>query len=166
MFRVFLGLGSNIGQREKYLGDAATELKKLTSTKVVWTSAIYESEPWGNTNQAKFFNAVIELETDFRPSELLGEIKEIERRLGRVSTERWGPREIDIDILLYDGVVEKNEELQIPHPELESRKFVLVPMREISPDVVHPVSGMTIDELAAHCEDSTRVVKSSHRIKL
>jgi 2-amino-4-hydroxy-6-hydroxymethyldihydropteridine diphosphokinase len=166
MYRIFVGVGSNIGEREKFLDKAVAALRKLPGTKMVWTSSVYESEPWGNPNQGKFLNAVAELESDFAPGSLLKEVKSIEENIGKRSSERWGPREIDIDILLYDGLVEQTEEICIPHKELGNRKFVLIPLKEIAPDVVHPVNGMTIEELAGACKDTTRVVKSSHHIKI
>ncbi len=166
MYRIFVGVGSNVGEREKFLDKAMAALKQLPGTKMVWTSSVYESDPWGKQNQGKFLNAVAELESDFTPGNLLKEVKSIEESIGKRSSERWGPREIDIDILLYDGLVEQTAEICIPHKELENRKFVLIPFKEIAPDVVHPVNGMTIDELAGACKDTSRVVKSSHHIKI
>ncbi|MBI4535924.1 MAG: 2-amino-4-hydroxy-6-hydroxymethyldihydropteridine diphosphokinase [Ignavibacteriae bacterium] len=166
MYSVFLGLGSNLGERQKYLNSAARELQKLPNTSVVWTSSIYETDPYGKPDQPKFLNAAVELETSLMPGELYEEVKAIENRLGRSSTERWGPREIDIDILVYDGLVHKDERVTVPHPELEKRKFVLLPMSEIAPDLVHPTSGLTISELLAACHDNGRAVKSSYRILL
>ncbi len=163
-YNAFLGLGSNVGERQKFLNQAVLELKKLANTKIVCASAIYETEPYGKTDQAKFLNAALEIETILTPPELVKEVKAIEERLGRTPTEKWGPREIDIDILLYDGLVHDDETIKVPHPELENRRFVLVPLREIAPDIVHPVSGMTISELAGACKDAGRVVRTSHRI--
>ncbi|MEK7249265.1 MAG: 2-amino-4-hydroxy-6-hydroxymethyldihydropteridine diphosphokinase [Bacteroidota bacterium] len=163
-YNAFLGLGSNVGERQKFLNQAVAELKKLSNTKIVWASSIYETEPYGKTDQAKFLNAALEIETMLTPPELVKEVKAIEERLGRTPTEKWGPREIDIDILLYDGLVHDDETINVPHPELENRRFVLVPLREIAPDIVHPVSGMTISELAGACKDTGRVVRTSHRI--
>jgi 2-amino-4-hydroxy-6-hydroxymethyldihydropteridine diphosphokinase len=163
-YRVFVGLGSNRGERQKFLNRAAAELKTLDTTRVVWTSSVYETDPYGKTDQDRFLNAVVELETGLTPEELFAACQRIERDLGRTTTERWGPREIDIDILMYDGVVFENAALKVPHPDLEHRKFVLVPLREIAPDLVHPVSGMTIEELSSACTDTSRVVRSSHRI--
>jgi 2-amino-4-hydroxy-6-hydroxymethyldihydropteridine diphosphokinase len=110
-------------------------------------------------------NAVIELETGLPPRELLAEIKNLEQNVGRVVRERWGPREIDIDILLYDGLAMSDATVTVPHPELEKRRFVLVPLREIAPDVVHPVNGMTIEEMANACHDGGRIVKTQSRIQ-
>jgi len=165
-YSVFLGLGSNLGDRHRYLQRAADELKRLKGVKVVWTSSIYETEPYGNKEQGKFLNACAELETSLQPRELFDAVKEIERVIGRTPSEHWGPREIDIDVLVYDGLVFEDDQVIVPHPELSERRFVLVPLREIAPDLVHPVNGMTVEELAAGCADNGRVVKTSYRIFL
>jgi 2-amino-4-hydroxy-6-hydroxymethyldihydropteridine diphosphokinase len=115
--------------------------------------------------QGKFLNAVAEIETPLDPAQLLGEVKRIENVVGRTPSERWGPREIDIDILIYDGLVHSGEGLEVPHPDMERRKFVLVPLREIAPDLIHPVSGMTVSEMADACRDGSRVVKTTYHIR-
>ena len=152
-YRVFLGLGSNVGEREKFLNRAVAELKKLRETRIVWASSVYETDPVGNTDQPKFLNAAVEIETTLAPGELYAEVRAIEQRVGRVTTERWGPREIDVDLLLYDGLVFQDNLVTVPHPEMERRKFVLVPLNEIAPDLVHPISGMTVEELVAGCKE-------------
>ena len=163
-YQVFIGLGSNLGERHRYLNMAAAEIKRIPGVKVVWYSSVYETDPYGVQEQPKFLNAVGELETGLLPPALLKELKWIEQSVGRKERERWGPREIDLDILIYDGLVHSDESVTVPHPELEKRKFVLIPLREIAPDLVHPVSGMTVDELARQCRDEGRVVKTSYRI--
>jgi 2-amino-4-hydroxy-6-hydroxymethyldihydropteridine diphosphokinase len=163
-YRVFVGLGSNVGERERHLRAAATELKSVRDTHTVWYSSVYETDPYGNREQPKFLNVVGELETALSPPELLQECQGIEKRLGRILREHWGPREIDIDLLIYDGLVFQDETVQVPHPDLEGRRFVLVPLREIAPDLVHPISGMTVEEMAASCPDRGRVVKTSFTI--
>jgi len=165
-YTVFVGLGSNMGDRLRYINDAALALGKIHGTRLIWCSQVYESDPYGETDQPKFLNAAAELETELRPAELLPELKAIEERLGRQTRERWGPREIDLDILLYDGVVFADEYLKVPHPDLENRRFALISLREIAPDVVHPVTGMTISELTAVCPDRSRVMPTPYRIKL
>ena len=164
--RVFLGIGSNVGDRGKFLNRAAAELKGVRDTKVVWNSSVYETDAYGRTDQPKFLNAIVEVETSLTPPELLDEIKAVESRTGRTLMEHWGPREIDVDILLYEGLVYSDDRVTVPHPELEKRKFVLVPFREIAPDIVHPVTGLTVEELAASCQDTGRVVMSTYRIRI
>jgi 2-amino-4-hydroxy-6-hydroxymethyldihydropteridine diphosphokinase len=163
-YSVFVGLGSNVGERHRYLNLAAAELRALPEAKVVWYSSVYETDPWGMKDQPKFLNAVAELETTLQPPGLVRELKRIEQSLGRREGPKWGPREIDLDILLYDGLVFSDETVTVPHPELEHRKFVLLPLNEIAPDLVHPISGMTIGELAKQCRDVGRMVKTSFHI--
>lgn len=163
-YSVYLGLGSNIGERHAYLNAAAAAIKHIAGVKVIGASSVYESDPVGKTDQPKFLNAVLELETSLLPPALLSELKAVEQAVGRTMTERWGPREIDIDILLYDGLVHEEAALRVPHSEMEKRKFVLIPLREIAPDVVHPISGLTATEMARACRDTTKVVKTSFSI--
>ena len=164
-YRVFLGLGSNLGTRQDFLNRAAARIARLPGGRLVWSSSVYESEPYGKKDQGKFLNAVAEIETPLDPPRLMEEVKRIEKELGRSVSERWGPREIDIDILLYDGLVHSGEGLEVPHPDMERRKFVLVPLREIAPDLIHPVSGLTVSEMADACRDDSRVVKTTYHIR-
>ncbi len=164
-YRVFLGLGSNLGARGDFLNRAAAEIARLPGSRLLWCSSVYESDPYGNTEQGKFLNAVAEIETPLAPRALLEEVKRIETALGRTPSPHWGPREIDIDILVYDGLVHSSDGLQVPHPDMEHRRFVLVPLRELAPDLVHPVSGMTVSEMAAACGDESRVVKTTYHIR-
>ncbi len=164
-YRVFIGLGSNLGDRFKRIVDAAEALRQIPDSSVVWFSSVYEAEPWGKSDQPRFLNAVAEVTTTLEPPAMLEKLKGIETRLGRsVQTERWGPREIDLDILVYDGVVYEDHTVSVPHRDLEHRRFALVPLREIAGDLIHPVSGLTVNELAAACADQGRVVKTSYHI--
>jgi 2-amino-4-hydroxy-6-hydroxymethyldihydropteridine diphosphokinase len=165
-YTAFIGLGSNVGERQKYLNDAAAALKSVPETKFVWASPVYESDPYGNPDQAKFLNAVVEIETALEPASLLPHLKSIEQKLGRTHQEHWGPREIDLDILLYDGLVFSDETVQVPHPDMVNRRFVLFPLKEIAPDLVHPVNGMTMSELLSACSDHGRVMPTIHHIKV
>ncbi len=164
-YRVFLGLGSNLGVRQDYLNRAAAEIARIPGSRLIWCSSVYESDPYGNTDQGRFLNAAAEIETVLEPPALMAEIKRIETLLGRTPSGHWGPREIDIDILIYDGLVHSRDGLHVPHPGIEERKFVLVPLREIAPDLVHPVNGMTVTEMADACRDGLRVVKTAHHIR-
>jgi len=163
-YRVFIGLGSNLGDRHGFLAMAAAGLKEIRDTRVVWYSSVYESDPVGKTDQPSFLNAVAEAGTRLTPPELMEELRAVEPAVGRVNRERWGPREIDLDILLYDGLVHQDERLRVPHAELERRRFVLVPLREIAPDVVHPVSGLTMQELADASAGQGSMKKTSYTI--
>jgi dihydroneopterin aldolase/2-amino-4-hydroxy-6-hydroxymethyldihydropteridine diphosphokinase len=165
-YTAYLGLGSNLGEREKFLTRAVRELQRIEGCKVIWASSLYETEPYGKLDQPSFLNGVLQVETTLEPPLLFAEAKRIEAAIGRSASEHWGPREIDIDILLYDGVVFEDEHLKVPHPDLERRKFVLVPLREIASDLVHPVSGLTVEEMAARCREGGQVRMSSHRILL
>lgn len=144
--RAFLGLGSNLGDRAYYLKEAISALVGLT-IKIMATSRIYETEPWGVMDQPLYWNQVIEVETTLEPLDLLHVCQEIEHRLGRERKIHWGPRTIDIDLLIYDNKVSESEELILPHPYLEERAFVIVPLREIAPKLVLP-SGRPISEVS------------------
>lgn len=144
--RAFLGLGSNLGDRAHYLGEAISALASPLLN-VEATSRIYETEPWGLMDQPLYWNQVIEVETSLEPLELLHVCQEIEQRLGRERKVHWGPRTIDIDLLIYDNIVSESEELSLPHRYLEERAFVLAPLREIAPELVLP-SGRSITEVS------------------
>lgn len=155
--QVFIGIGSNLGKkRENYL-EALERLAKLPETKIVKESSLYESEPLGDSKEW-YVNGVIELETELKPDLLLKKFKNIERAMGRKKVrKRWGGRIIDIDILLYDTLIMEKKNLKIPHPEMHTRKFVLVPLSEIAPQVIHPVIGGTISELLINVKDDKKV---------
>ncbi len=151
MPRVFIGLGANMGGREENIRRTLALIEDTGTASVVRISGLVKTEPVGGPpGQPQFINAAAELDTDLEPEELLVALKSIERRLGRLDRERWGPREIDVDILLYDDVVMTSPTLEIPHPRMLERSFVLVPLSEIAPGVVHPVSGRSIGSHAGH----------------
>ncbi len=134
---VFLGLGSNMGSREDHLRRGLALL--AGSLQVVETSSVYKTEPWGFTEQPPFLNMVCQVNTNLAPEELLSFCQEVERRVGRKPTFRYGPRVLDVDILDYSGMVMSKRELTLPHPRLAERAFVLVPLAEIAPDWEHPI---------------------------
>ena len=156
---IYLGLGSNMGDRMGQLRKA-TEMISKTIGKVAKKSHFYETQPWGNTEQDTFLNQVLMVNTTLDPRDILKEITSIEREMGRSrkDSEKWGPRPIDIDILLYGKRVVRDKGLEIPHPELHKRAFVLVPLMEIAPDYEHPVLKKQIDELFMSCEDPSEVI--------
>ena len=144
MRTVYLGLGTNLGERESNLRDALGRL--AADVRIEAVSAVYESEPVGFRAQPDFWNLVVRGQTELEPRALLGAIKEIERAMGRRPSFRNAPRVIDIDILVYDDVVLDLPELSIPHPRMLERAFVLRPLAELAPGLVHPRTGRTIAE--------------------
>lgn len=134
MSRVYLSLGSNIGDRADYLNKGIKKIDEIENCEVVKISKFYETLPWGYENQDTFVNACIEISTSLRPHELLKKLQEIEINLHRVRDIRWGPRTLDIDILLFDDIIVEDEKLIIPHPRIKERAFVLVPLYEINPE--------------------------------
>ncbi len=154
---VYLGLGSNMGNRQDNLDRALDFLSQRL--RVAKISSIYDTEPIGNINQPRFLNLVCQVYTRLAPMELLALAKGIERKLGRTPGKSNAPRPIDIDILFYDDQVIETPELVIPHPRLTERAFVLVPLAEIAPDLVHPVSGKTIRELLQGIKEAQGVFK-------
>jgi 2-amino-4-hydroxy-6-hydroxymethyldihydropteridine diphosphokinase len=143
---IYLSLGSNIGDRERNLR-AAVERLDAPGLRVLRVSPVYETEPVDYTDQRWFLNLVVEAETTLFPLQLLARVQKIERALGRVRTVPKGPRIIDIDILLYGAAVVHGAKLEIPHPRMAERRFVLVPLHDLAPDLRHPVARATVTEL-------------------
>lgn len=158
--RAYLGLGSNLGHRRDNLAAAAAALDAAERVAVVEHSAVYETEPWGYREQPPFLNCAVGIDTLLSPAELLALCKEIEQRLGRRPGRRFGPRVVDLDILLYGNAIVNltDPDLQIPHPRLHQRAFALLPLAEIARNVLHPVLGWTIGELAAAVDGREGVI--------
>jgi 2-amino-4-hydroxy-6-hydroxymethyldihydropteridine diphosphokinase len=143
---VYLSIGSNLGGRERNLRDALALLAG-PSLRILRVSSFYETEPRDVADQPWFLNAVVEAETDLFPKQLLARLQKIERQLGRKRIRPKGPRTIDIDILLYGEAVIATDELTVPHPRMEERRFVLEPLAELGPDLRHPVTRRTVREM-------------------
>ncbi|MGA7160547.1 MAG: 2-amino-4-hydroxy-6-hydroxymethyldihydropteridine diphosphokinase [Bacteroidota bacterium] len=158
---VFLGIGSNMGDRIYFLAQAVRKMRELPSTHIVKVSSMYETEPVGVKNQGDFLNAVVWAQTSVGVADFHSRIKLIEKEIGRLKRIRWGPREIDIDILLYGNIVMNEATLTIPHAELINRKFVLQPLAEIASETVHPAVHKTVRALLAECKDTNSVERSA-----
>jgi 2-amino-4-hydroxy-6-hydroxymethyldihydropteridine diphosphokinase len=145
--RVFIGLGSNLGDREFLIRRAVEGLRTVPRTQVTQVSSLYDTDPVGDVEQPAYLNAVVALETDLAPRELLWQLLLIEKRMGRVRAQRWGPRSIDLDLLFHGREVVDEPDLQVPHPEAHRRAFVLVPLAELDPAFLHPVSGEPVRKM-------------------
>ena len=143
----YLALGSNLGDKEANLR-RALELVQQRGVEVVKTSSFICTEPYGVTDQPQFLNGVCEVRTSLEPLELLHTLLDIEQEMGRVRLRHWGERNIDLDLLLYEDVVLDTEELKLPHPDMQNRDFVLLPLAEIAPELVHPILQKSIEELS------------------
>ena len=153
MTLVFLGLGSNTGDRGAFIEKAAAAIATLENSTVQQSSSVYETQPWVKKDQDPFLNQVLELETELLPDALLKACQKIECALGRKRKKQWGPRTIDIDILLYGEWIIETHTLCIPHPRMWARRFVLVPLSEIASSVSVPGCGETVIELLDRCPD-------------
>ncbi len=140
----YIGLGSNLGDRKAALRKALKALGASPGLAVSGVSSLYETQPWGKPDQPAFLNAVAEVQTQTNAMSLLRLLQGIETDMGRIRRERWGPRTIDLDILLFGREIIAENELTVPHPELARRKFVLVPLAEVNPRAFHPVLGREI----------------------
>lgn len=147
---VYLSLGTNLGDRAANLKQAVSSLPPQMTVKA--RSNVYETPPWGFTEQGPFLNQVVMATTYLEPELLLKHLKRLETALGREATFRYGPRLIDIDILFYDDLVLNTPLLTVPHPHLHERGFVLIPLMDIAPDLVHPVTGISVREMILLCD--------------
>ncbi|MBX9734988.1 MAG: 2-amino-4-hydroxy-6-hydroxymethyldihydropteridine diphosphokinase [Chitinophagaceae bacterium] len=158
MSTVYLLTGSNLGDSAAYLAEAASQIEQKLG-KIVRRSSLYETAPWGNIHQPAFLNQVLVLETSSDPEPLMHQLLEIENNMGRKRTEKYGPRTIDIDQLFFDDKVYNSDLLVLPHPEIQHRRFVLVPLQEVAPQFIHPVLQKNITALLANCSDHSNVQK-------
>jgi len=160
MYTTYILLGSNLGDSRKFLSDAILEIEFKLGT-ISAKSSLYQTASWGKRDQPDFINQVIELKTSLNPEDLLKAVLEIENDLGRQRIEKWGSRTIDIDILLYEDQIVNTPDLNIPHPYLSVRRFSLMPLSEIAPNLVHPISRKSITELLLELTDDLFVKKLS-----
>ncbi len=159
MHVAYIGFGSNIGDRLGHIRNAVRALSKTEGITLQEISSIYKTDPVGYEAQAHFLNGVAAIQTDLPPLSLLHTLKDIETAVGRQHRIRWGPREIDLDILIYGDMCLQTEKLVIPHPEMHLRRFVLVPLVEIAPNLMHPVFQATVQTLLDSLEDDKSVLK-------
>lgn len=157
MLSVYISAGSNLGNRESNLKKSIDLISEHCS--VIYVSSIYETEPVGKTEQPYFMNAVFRIGTVMLPHCLLKILKGVESEMGRVSKERWGPRIIDLDIVLYGNIIIDTPGLKIPHPEMHDRKFVLEPLCELSPELIHPLLKQDIKTILEHLETDKKTRK-------
>ena len=155
--KVFISIGSNLGNRAENCAKAIGLLSAKGTVAVIRRSSLYETRPWGKTGQGSFVNCVVEVDTGLPPGKLLGLLKGVESEMGRAPGERWGPRTIDLDIIFYGSRVLSEKDLEIPHPLMHERAFVLAPLAELAPGFVHPALKKTVSEILASLGDKEGV---------
>lgn len=160
----FVGIGSNVGDRINYIREAVNLISSDPKVEVISVSSIYETLPFGNKNQQNFYNAVIKLHTSLSHQELHQLLKITELKLGRLYREHWGPREIDLDILLFDDLILSDDNLTLPHTGMHLRDFVLLPLSEIDKSVIHPVIKLSVSELLNQIKERTVISKIDEKI--
>jgi 2-amino-4-hydroxy-6-hydroxymethyldihydropteridine diphosphokinase len=155
---IFLSLGSNLGDRTQNLVLASRFIRESLG-EIILQSSLYQTAAWGNQNQPSFLNQVLEVATPLTPEQALKKVLEIEQSMGRERRGKWSERNIDIDILFYKDLVIDTPQLKVPHPEIANRRFVLLPLNEIAPYLIHPILQRRIDELLESCPDNLPVEK-------
>ena len=157
MNTVYIQLGSNIGERESFIAKSMEQIEENIG-EIITESSIFETIPWGYENQDNFLNSVIKIKTTFDAFKVLKKSQEIENTLGRKRISKWRKRTIDIDILFYNNEIINTTKLNIPHPLIQQRKFVLIPLSEIAPNYIHPTLKKNISTLLSECKDNQKVL--------
>ena len=157
---IFLGLGTNLGNRKANLDHAISLIEERIGVLVI-RSSIYETKAWGIEDQPDFYNLAIQIQSTLPPEKVLEEILQIELDMGRVRIQKWGERLIDIDILFYEDLILDTQNLKIPHPHIGERNFVLAPMAEIAPEFIHPISKISIQKMLENSPDPLEVTSIS-----
>ena len=160
----FIALGSNKGDRFSHLSRAIQELNQDKNNSIENVSSVYETLPYGYKDQGNFYNAVIKIKTSYQLLELLDLLKSIEKKIGRENSAKWGPREIDLDILFYNSLIYSNERITVPHKEAAKRDFVLLPLSEIAPDLNHPVLNQKICDICIVESEKTVIGKIQQKL--
>lgn len=163
MNNAFLLIGGNMGNVSQNLDKAIRSISQ-TCGKIIMVSSAYQTAAWGKTDQPDFLNQAIHINTPLEPVELLHQLLQIERDMGRERIEKYGPRVIDIDIIFYEQCILDLRELTIPHPQVANRRFALAPLAEIAPNYTHPILEKTIQELLTNCPDSSHVDKKNKKV--
>ena len=160
MNKAYLLTGGNLGDREQNLAKARSLINEQCGT-IVSASSLYETAAWGKTDQPSFLNQALELDTDLNAKQLIRHVLKVEKIMGRTRDEKYGPRLIDIDLLLFNNEIHNYQFLKIPHPEMQNRRFALLPLAEIAADIIHPVLNKSMNELLKECKDELPVKKYS-----
>ena len=164
MATAYLSLGSNSGDRLQFLKGAIRKIEESHKISIKKASSVYETQPVGYINQGWFLNLVLEVQTSFDPLPLLEHLLAIEDQMGRKREAKWGPRNIDVDLLLYDNQLVHSDRLIIPHPQMHKRRFVLIPLAEIAPQLLHPLLKKSAPQLLEGCKDKSMVRLYSEKI--
>ncbi len=162
----FIALGSNLGDKLKYISDAVHLINNDDCCEVKKISSVYLTRPYGNPEQENFLNAVIETATSYNHFELMNFLKKCEQNLGRIKRQKWSPREIDLDLLFFNDVIYSDKTVTIPHPEIIRRDFVLIPLCEIAPEFIHPELNKKICDICINEEEKSVICKLHESLKL
>ena len=158
MNTAYLLIGGNVGDRAANLQTALRRIAETCGT-ITSTSSLYETAAWGNTNQPSFYNQAVVVNSPLSPEALMDQLPDIELEMGRIRTQKYGPRTIDLDILMIGNLVLNTEKLTIPHPQMHNRRFALLPLAEVAPTLTHPLSDQSIEVLLQNCPDTLDVQK-------